>query len=467
MDIFIKYYFLIFCALYAYLCMLKSHYRHSDIKVFHLIFPAVLSFLTYFIYICAAPIRIPGMLFLSFVVFTITFHIPWKVSASATLLSFGCSYLFFTVSALLMSVVEVLLSMWFDCSKMKLIFAFFIGLLQVLGTVCLFRIRRFSRGLSFLWELGGGYTGLFISISILTAASFLSLNNDTHFIYFVLFFSILIWGIALLFWWRERITKKYIDQINARAAKELEAAISARDLEIAYLKEQNDALAKMIHKDNKLIPAMEYSIRELFRSAAAPMENTSFPERARELLGELEHIFQDRQGLLRNYETAGKQLPSTGIVPIDILLAYMRQKAAESGIDFDVTLLDPVRAVTEYTIPEEDLRALLADLLENALIAASESKRKKVLLTMGSKNGLYNIEIYDSGPPFSEEVLSSLGIRPVTTHKEQGGSGIGLMTVAELCRKYNAGFAVVELADSPAYCKKISVCFGGREQQAF
>ena len=238
MDIFIKYYFLIFCALYAYLCMLKSHYRHSDIKVFHLIFPAVLSFLTYFIYICAAPIRIPGMLFLSFVVFTITFHIPWKVSASATLLSFGCSYLFFTVSALLMSVVEVLLSMWFDCSKMKLIFAFFIGLLQILGTVCLFRIRRFSRGLSFLWELGGGYTGLFISISILTAASFLSLNNDTHFIYFVLFFSILIWGIALLFWWRERITKKYIDQINARAAKELEAAISARDLEIAYLKEQ-------------------------------------------------------------------------------------------------------------------------------------------------------------------------------------------------------------------------------------
>ena len=61
-------------------------------------------------------------------------------------MSFGCSYLFFTVSALLMSVVEVLLSMWFDCSKMKLIFAFFIGLLQVLGTVCLFRIRRFSRG---------------------------------------------------------------------------------------------------------------------------------------------------------------------------------------------------------------------------------------------------------------------------------------------------------------------------------
>ena len=86
---------------------------------------------------------------------------------------------------------------------------------------------------------------------------------------------------------------------------------------------------------------------------------------------------------------------------------------------------------------------------------------------MGSKNGLYNIEIYDSGPPFSKEVLSSLGIRPVTTHKEQGGSGIGLMTVAELCRKYNAGFAVVELTDSPAYCKKISVCFGGREQQAF
>lgn len=463
----IKYYFLIFCALYAYLCMLNSQCRYSDKKALHLILSAVLSVLTCFIHTYAAPARILGMLVFSYLTFTTIFHIPWRVSASATLLSFGCSYLFFTISAFLLSIIESFLSLWLDCSSIKLLFALFLGLLQFFGIICLFHTRRLSLGLPFLWDLGSSYAGLFISIAILTAVSFLSLNNDTHFVYYVLIFSIFVWGIALLFWWRERITKKYIDQINARAAKELEAAISARDLEIAYLKEQNDALAKMIHKDNKLIPAMEYSIRELFRSAAAPMENTSFPERARELLGELEHIFQDRQGLLRNYETAGKQLPSTGIVPIDILLAYMRQKAAESGIDFDVTLLDPVRAVTEYTIPEEDLRALLADLLENALIAASESKRKKVLLTMGSKNGLYNIEIYDSGPPFSKEVLSSLGIRPVTTHKEQGGSGIGLMTVAELCRKYNAGFAVVELADSPAYCKKISVCFGGREQQAF
>lgn len=458
MVVLIKYYFLIFCALYAYICMLKPPCRHSVIKTAYIILPGALSVLTCFIHTYAPPICIPGMLFLSFLFFTIVFHIPWKVSASATLLSFGCSYLFFTVSVFFLSVGEALLSIWSDCPEVKLLFALFIGLLQLVGIICLFRTRRLRRGLPFLWNLGSSYTGVFISIAILTAVSFLSLNNDVHFIYFILIFSIVVWGIALLIWWRERITKKYMDQVNARAAQELEEAISAKDSEIAYLKEQNEALAKIIHKDNKLIPAMEYSVRELFRYAADSMENTPSHKKALEILGELEHIFQNRNGLLRDYEATGKQLPSTGIISVDILLAYTLQKAAKQNISFDVIVPGDIRSVTGQ-IDHEDLRTLLADLLENALIAVSESEQKKVLLTIGNKDGLYTVEVYDSGPPFSQEVLSSFGSRPVTTHKDHGGSGIGLMTISELCSKYRASFTVEELSGNSSYRKKVSVRF--------
>lgn len=458
MSVLIKYYFLIFCALYAYICMLKPPCRHSVIKTAYIILPGALSVLTCFIHSYAPPVCIPGMLFLSFLSFTIIFHIPWKVSASATLLSFGCSYLFFTVCAFILSVVEVFLSKWFDCFKIMPFLTLFLGLLQLVGIICLFRTRRLSRGLPFLWNLGSNYTGAFISIAILTAVSFLSLNNDVHFIYFILIFSIVVWGIALLIWWRERITKKYMDQINARAAQELEEAISAKDSEIAYLKEQNEALAKIIHKDNKLIPAMEYSVRELFLHATDSMENTPSHKKALEILGELEHIFQNRNGLLRDYETTGKQLPSTGIVSVDILLAYTLQKAAKQNISFDVIVPGDIRSVTGQ-INHEDLRTLLADLLENALIAVSESEQKKVLLTIGNKDGLYTVEVYDSGPPFSQEVLSSFGSRPVTTHKDHGGSGIGLMTISELCSKYCARFTVEKLSGNSSYRKKVSVCF--------
>ena len=454
----IKYYFLIHCALYAYICMLKPPCRDFVIKAAYIILPGVLSVLTCLISLYAPPIRILGMLFLSFLSFTMVLRIPWKISASATLLSFGCSYLFFVVSAFFLSIVEVFLSIWFDYSKITPLLALFLGSMQLLGIICLFHTRRLNRGLPFLWNTGSSYTGTFISIAILTAVSFLSLNDDSHFIYFVLFFSIVVWGIALIIWWKERITKKYMDQVTARATQELEETISAKDSEIAYLKKQNETLAKMIHKDNKLIPAMEYSVRELFRSAAGSLENTPSYEKALALLEELGHIFQDRNGLLRDYEATGKQLPPTGIVPVDILLAYTLQKAAKQNTDFDVIVSGDIRSVTEQ-IDHEDLRTLLADLLENALIAASESEHKKVLLTMEIKDDLYIVEVYDSGPPFSPEVLSSFGSKPVTTHKNDGGSGIGLMTVSELCAKYNAGFTVEDLPGSASYRKKVSVCF--------
>lgn len=455
----LKYSFLISCSLYVYVNILKpsSVYCRFAKKLIFLFLPIILSFLTCFLHFYLAPASIPGMVLLSFGAFTVIFCIPWKVSASATLLSYGCSYLFFTLNAFILSAMEILMIKKFNYYPPKLLLTLALGVMMLLEAVILFRARRLSRGLPFLWELGNGYTGTFISIAILTAISFLSLNNDLHFIYFVLIFSVVIWGITLLFWWKERITKKYLDQVNTRAAHDLEETISAKDSEIEYLKKQNNALAKMIHKDNKLIPAMEYSVRKLFRSAESS-ENIPFREEALKLLKELEQIFQDRCGLLRDYELTGKQLPSTRIVSIDILLAYMLQRSAKQNISFDVIIPEDIQSVTKR-VNREDLRTLLADLLENALIAASESEQKKVLLIMENKDGAYTVDVYDSGPSFSREVLSNFGFRPVTTHKSSGGSGIGLMTISELCTKHHAAFTVEELTENHSYRKKVSVCF--------
>lgn len=466
MNTLMKYFFMISCSLYAYANILKLSSKHSVTKVVCAFLPLILSFLTCLLHICIAPISIPGMFLLSFLAFTMLFRTPWKVSAYACILSFGCSYLFYAASALLRAAVEAFMITRLDLYPSKPLMTLFLGLLQLGGVIYLFHIQRLKHGLSFLWESGNSNTGIFIGAAILTAVSFLSLNNDTHFIYYILIFSILIWGAALLLWWKERITRKYLDQVNARAAQEFEASLSAKEEELTYLRQQNEALAKIIHKDNKLIPAMEYSVRELFCSAGNGMDGTLFHERAHELSKELEHIFQERKGLLQNYETAGKQLPATDIVSVDILLAYMLQKASGQNIDFDVTLLEDMDLVTEQ-ISGEDLRTLLADLLENALIAVSDCETKKVLLTMGSRNHLFTIDVYDSGPSFPEEVLSGFGIRPVTTHKDEGGSGIGLMTVWELCTKYDASFAVEELSFGPSYTKKVSVCFDGLRQRRF
>lgn len=458
MNIPIKYFFLILCSLYTYINILKLSNKRSVSKIACVLLSFILSFLTSLLRIYVLPISIPAMYLFSFLTFTMLFRTPWKISAYASILSFGCSYLFFAVNTVLWAAVEAFIFTKLDFYPPKLLLDLFLGLSQFGGVVCLFRIRRFKHGLPFLWELENNNAGIFIGAAILTAVSFLSLNNDTHFIYYILIFSILIWGAALLFWWKERITRKYLDRVNARTVQEFETALSAKEEEISYLRQQNESLAKIIHKDNKLIPAMEYSVRELFCSAGNGMDGTLFHERVHELSKELEHIFQERKGLLQNYESAGKQLPATDIVSVDILLAYMLQKASGQNIDFDVTLLEDMDLVTEQ-ISGEDLRTLLADLLENALIAVSGCETKKVLLIMGSRNRLFTIDVYDSGPSFPEEVLSGFGVRPVTTHKDEGGSGIGLMTVGELCTKYGASFAVKELSSGSSYTKKVSVCF--------
>lgn len=463
MDAWIKYFFLIFSGLYSYASMLKPSGKCSSFALpVHMLVSFILSFAVCLLHIYAAPIRIPGMLILSFLAFTVLSRTPWKVSAAASVLSFGCSYFFFAVSAVLLSATEALLINMSGVHPPKTLLSLILGLLQLLGVICLFRTRRLSHGLSFLWNPENNDAGIFIGASILTAVSFLSLNQDTHFIYLVLIFSVLIWGTALLFWWRERITRKYLEQIHTRTTCELQETISKDQKEIAHLRQQNEALAGMIHKDNKLIPAMEHSIRELLHSAAGESGSASLQKKSANLLKELESVFQDRQGLLRNYEAAEKQIPSTGITSIDILLSYMLQKAAEQHVDFDVTIPENILPVTKQ-IPGEDLRTLLADLLENALISASENETKKVLLAIGHKNNFYMMEIYDSGPPFSREVLSHLGLGPVTTHKEEGGSGIGLMTILALCAKYSASFAIEDLSGSLSclYSKKVSVRFDG------
>lgn len=457
-----KYFFLIVCSLYTYINILKLPNRRSVIKTTCIFLSFILSFLTCFLRIYMMPISIPGMLLFSFLAFTLLFRTPWKVSVFASILSFGCSYFFFAVSAVLRAAVEAFMITKLNFYPPTLLLDLFLGLSQLGGVICLFHTRRLKHGLSFLWELENNNAGVFIGAAILTAVSFLSLNNDTHFIYYILIFSILIWGAALVFWWKERITRKYLYQINTRSVQEFEAALSSKDEEILYLKQQNDTLARIIHKDNKLIPAMEYSVRKLGHE----LEGTPFYERSAELLKELEHISQDRKGLLKDYETAGKQLPATEIVSVDILLAYMLQKAASQDIDFDVAIPGDIRSMIQL-IHHEDLRTLLADLLENALNAASEGEKKKVLLTIGSKDGIDTIEVYDSGPPFSKEVLSSFGVRPVTTRREHGGSGIGLMTISELCTKYSASFIIEALHDSSSYSKKISICFDGLNRQVF
>jgi sensor histidine kinase regulating citrate/malate metabolism len=114
----------------------------------------------------------------------------------------------------------------------------------------------------------------------------------------------------------------------------------------------------------------------------------------------------------------------------------------------------------ETCISEADLSHLLSDLIENALIATRSASDKRILVHLGILYEVPTVEVSDSGLPFDPTVYQDFGIAKHSTHLNQGGSGIGLMDIWDLKKRYAASLHIYEfLPDAGNYTKRISLVF--------
>ena len=258
--------------------------------------------------------------------------------------------------------------------------------------------------------------------------------------------------------WKNNITKTYLERLKEKDIAELNSTLSEKEQYIRRLAEENKELSKIIHSDNKLIPAMLLSVKEFIKDSSSLVPASS--ETGTRLLNDLEQFSLHRKDILRTQDERCRSITETGSSSVDSILKYMKQKAYEMNIHFDMAFSCNMKALIDENISENDLNTLLADLLENAMIATKYGDCRHVLLTVDMIEDFYSINVFDSGIPFSKEVLVNLGIKNYTTHKTEGGSGIGLVTSYELLKKYNASLAIEEfIQDSGLYTKKLSIVF--------
>ncbi|MGN0154024.1 MAG: ATP-binding protein [Lachnospiraceae bacterium] len=242
-----------------------------------------------------------------------------------------------------------------------------------------------------------------------------------------------------------------------RNIESLNAELLEKEQYIEALKADNDRLAKIIHKDNKLIPAMEFAVEQYLQNSTAIDETA---QTGNALLEELRQLSQERKGMIVQQDQKCEKLPSAGITRIDSLLLYMQQKAITAEISFHVTLDCNLQNFLEKNIGEESFCTLLADLIDNAIIATKYNNGRHVLLNIGTVSKYYAIHIFDSGIPFTKEVLVKLGQEQITTHADDSGSGIGLMQTHEILKKHGASLFIDEFTpDTGLYTKKVSVVF--------
>lgn len=458
---FIKYLTLIICSFYIYHKLLNIP-RPQNNYVYLLLGIPCLS-LGCVLLEAAFPLSIELILILIsfFFLLRITNTTP-EASVTATIISYGISYITFSLSAVIFSVIMVTIFHISSDSYNHLLSQLFVAFIQIAITILLFQPKRLRKGMPFITNKIKSFPLMIISLIVLFIFV-IAKAGDNRLIYVFPFLLIFLLAIFIYISWKNNITKTYLERLKDKDLAELNATLSEKEHYIQKLEDENKTLSKIIHSDNKLIPAMLLSVREFIKDSSSLAPASS--ETGMRLLNDLEQLSLHRKDILRSQDNRCRSIPETGFSSVDSILKYMSQKAYEMNINFDIVFSCNIKTMIEKDISENDLNTLLADLLENALIATKYGDHRHVLLSVDRLEDSYSIHVFDSGIPFTKEVLANLGLKNCTTHKSDGGSGIGLVTSYELLKKYEASLAIEEFVqDSGLYTKKLSVVFNHLNQ---
>ena len=453
----VKLIFMIWNYFVLYEKLLNLHDRQEPFYI------RILSFLILFATACIA---MPDnysvnflITFFSFVLIAlIRYKSPLRVTISVSILSFSLTYISFTAAAILVMPVGALLIMLPVPTQLEeFILLFLAGLLQSYLVAIPFLTDRLRKGMPFLKKISGDRNGIFISIFLLLFSSHFISNPSLDSRFAVYLSAVLISGFLILLWWLKCMTQSYMEALKNQESQELMLRVERLENDNAQLKEENQRLAKIIHEDNKLIPALELSVQEALYSFALP--DKASKQIVLDLLSQLKKISLERYDILSAYERETKVLPKTGIVRIDAIIHYIAQKAALQNTDFDFVLSCNTKEMTASAIDEKCLSSLLADLLENALIATRYSQVKRILLCICRSDHHYRIDVYDSGIPFCEDTILQLGKQQTTTHSDIGGSGIGMKNIFRIKDAHTASFILDESIQSNLYTEDLAICF--------
>lgn len=339
------------------------------------------------------------------------------------------------------------------------------GLLQFLLLYIFLLSKRFRNGLRLLFRHRTIFCGSIVSTIFITCLVIVSVYKSYNIsIQTLIIILAFLFAIILLYYWQHRITQTYLEKLRIANENSLENEISSLKEEITSLKADNHRLTQIVHKDNKLVPAMETTVLEFLQSAKVLSTEELFT-RGSELSRTLQEMAKERKGILTSLSSTNNSMPSSGLIAIDGLLSYMEKRAAESNINYKVKMDDNIKELILTALNEDDLRHLLGDLIENAIIATNYSELPKhISIHLGSLQDKFLLEISDSGIPFNPETYQYIGYEHCSTHQEDGGTGTGLMDIWSIKKKYKASLYIYEYESSSnnIYTKKISFLFDGK-----
>lgn len=368
----------------------------------------------------------------------------------------------FSINQIIMSVSSVIIA--FALSLCRGYFSDYPRALAIISTsilhfsliLLLFHSKRLKFGMPFLKSSKLLNIGFIVSILIFVALIVDILFSPAHHKYVVLSqLLICLLFIPLIIWWRHKIKESYLAYLR-------EFELTQLHQQINDLSADNERLSRIVHKDNKLVSAMASSVLTLLEKAPE-YDREEFLAQCDSLHKELSELSLHRQELLVSTTAEVSPLGNSHKL-VESVLSYEVKNARHSGICTKYNIDNNFMAAIETYLTDEELAHILADMIQNAIIAMKATAQQNLLIHLHMINGNPTISVMDSGTEFSPKVLQNLGLAPCSTHLNEGGSGIGLMDIWQLKIKSKASLVIKELPQPDDYTKQLSIIFDGKNK---
>ena len=328
-------------------------------------------------------------------------------------------------------------------------------IVSILMNYIIMKIKRLKNGIQFFEKTENLGVGIIVSgVTFLTTVIGFG-EYPNALIFTLVLLGIIICGFGLYLWIRRGITKHYRERQQLKSQLEYKEQLEQKEQEIEKLNHSNEYLAKIVHRDNHLMSSLDSSINAYFESGDRDFKD--------DILRKIQTLSNERSELICREQRNSKLLPSTGNILIDGAVNNLYIQAAAHGIDFDLSVSATVDDIIGKYISQTDLQTLICDHIKDAIIAvdAKNENNGKILVELSMENDNYTITIFDSGVDFEIDTLTKLGRECVTTHADNGGSGIGYMTTFETLRKSYASLIITEFENKTPFSKSVSIRFDG------
>lgn len=323
----------------------------------------------------------------------------------------------------------------------------------------LFKIKRLKYGISFLnKKLGNTYFNTLI-LNIGVVVLFLSIILQWYGVLAPrqLVFTFVVLSITMFLTIKQSFEMYYKQNLLAKDLKETKAELESKKQEIAKLEKENLEFSKTSHSLSHKQKALEYKLDKLMRSSTQDAEEEKYIRDGLEDISK--QMYKEPQEI---------ELSKTDIPMIDNMLLYMQSECIKNNIRFELQISGNIHYLINNLISENDLEVLIADHIKDAIIAInySDNSNRSILVRLGKINDIYGLYIYDSGVEFTKEVIEKLGKEPITTHVDNGGTGMGFMNTFDTLNRYKASMIIDEIG-SPSldnYTKVVMFKFDNKNK---